>query len=167
MQFSIPPWHYNDRKTIAIAKCMIEQHKHYVVPVAMRFLGDWRAATAAGSRSSAWLESPLTFSLMKPLWNVAQNDDHTALTIDDEFMLGDKILLAPMVTAGDHRDIYLPFGHWRDQLRRVTWTGPKWLTRFEIAEHEIAIFIKCETVLCSEVERHPVCLDKKKRKDEL
>ena len=28
MQFSIPPWHYENRKTIAIAKCMIEQVTH-------------------------------------------------------------------------------------------------------------------------------------------
>ena len=89
MQFSIPPWHYNDRKTIAISKCMIEQHKHYVVPVAMRFLDDWRAATAVGSKGAAWLDSPLTFSLMKPLWHVADHDDQTALTIDDEFLVGE------------------------------------------------------------------------------
>ena len=56
----------------------------------MDFLDAWRRATAGGGggANSAWLNSPLTFSLMKPLWHVAEKNDTTALTIDDEFLVG-------------------------------------------------------------------------------
>ena len=48
----------------------------------MRFLDEWRATSAVG------LDLPLTYSLMKPLSHVGDHDDQTALTIDDEFLVG-------------------------------------------------------------------------------
>lgn len=69
-----------------------------------------------------------------PIWWIAP-EDKTAQTIDDEFLLGDKILAAPIVQQGEllsmkcssnsgaqrdystgktSRDIYLPAGNWQD-----------------------------------------------------
>ncbi|MBI2510680.1 MAG: DUF4968 domain-containing protein [Opitutae bacterium] len=46
-------------------------------------------------------------------------DDPTALHIDDEFMVGDALLAAPIVQAGERgREVYLPPGLWYD-----FWTG--------------------------------------------
>ena len=50
---------------------------------------------------------------------------------------GDDILVAPMVTEGYYRDIYLPKGFWKDQLRRISWTGPYWLRHYNIKDHEV------------------------------
>ena len=46
-------------------------------------------------------------------------DDPTALNLDDEFMVGDALLAAPVVHAGERgREVYLPRGLWYD-----FWTG--------------------------------------------
>ena len=53
--------------------------------------------------------------VVRPLWWIAPTDT-AALTDDTEFMLGDRILVAPILKEGNQRDIYLPQGKWRDQL---------------------------------------------------
>ena len=42
----------------------------------------------------------------------------------DQFMLGDKYMIAPMITEGTHRTVYLPKGTWRDDQGK-TFKGPK------------------------------------------
>ena len=39
-------------------------------------------------------------------------------------MLGDKILVAPLLTASDQRQIYLPEGTWKDVAKGETYIGP-------------------------------------------
>ncbi len=38
------------------------------------------------------------------------NDDRKALEISDQFMLGDSLMVCPLVEDSDHRDVYLPEG---------------------------------------------------------
>jgi len=53
--------------------------------------------------------------IIRPMW-YAEPEDPRAFTIDDQFMLGDDILVAPVVTLGQHeRMVYLPSGKWVDQ----------------------------------------------------
>ena len=40
--------------------------------------------------------------------------DAEAATVDDQFMLGDEILVAPMLGPGGRRSVYLPMGLWTD-----------------------------------------------------
>ena len=42
----------------------------------------------------------------------------------DQFMLGDKYMIAPMITEGTHRTVNLPKGTWRDDQGK-TFKGPK------------------------------------------
>ena len=61
--------------------------------------------------------------ILRPLWwsNV---DDQIALSIDDEFMVGDRILVAPVLEAGKKaRNIYLPKGKWKDHIKRKMLKG--------------------------------------------
>ena len=42
-------------------------------------------------------------------------DDPNTYSIEDEFMLGDDILVAPMLGPQDSRKVYLPYGEWKDR----------------------------------------------------
>ncbi len=56
------------------------------------------------SRSGAPVQRPLVFDFQ---------DDARAAAIDDEFLLGDALLVAPVLRAGaDRRSVYLPHGTW-------------------------------------------------------
>ena len=63
----------------------------------------------------------------RPVWWL-DPEDPVALALDDEFLLGSNILVAPVLTQGaTQRDIYLPKGLWREQGRGDILEGPKWL----------------------------------------
>lgn len=61
--------------------------------------------------------------IMKPLFF---NDpgDQAAYPIDDEWLLGDSLLAAPVLTDRNSRDVHLPAGRWYDVQQRRTVTGP-------------------------------------------
>lgn len=57
-------------------------------------------------------------------------------------MLGDKILVAPVVDEGAvSRNIYLPKGSWTDQDGN-THEGPKWLENYPAPLNVVPFFIK-------------------------
>ncbi|WP_295938849.1 glycoside hydrolase family 31 protein [uncultured Alistipes sp.] len=60
----------------------------------------------------------------------------------DQFMLGDRYLVAPMVTPGNTRDIRLPAGRWRDDLGEV-FEGPKQI-RAQVAPDRLPYFERIE-----------------------
>lgn len=56
--------------------------------------------------------------------------DETARTCNDEFMLGDRILAAPVVYQGvTKRMVYLPEGTWYDYQTDEKFTGPVWIIK--------------------------------------
>jgi alpha-D-xyloside xylohydrolase len=55
---------------------------------------------------------------MRPLF-VDFPDDHAAWSVEDQFMLGPDLLVAPITSSGAReRDVLLPPGRWAD-----AWTG--------------------------------------------
>ena len=54
--------------------------------------------------------------------------------------MGPDILVAPVVTKALARDIYLPRGTWRDDLRHDTIDGPRWLKDYKADLHEVPTF---------------------------
>jgi len=66
------------------------------------------------------------------------SSDEETYKIDDEYCLGDDLLVAPMVCGEKQRKVYLPKGKWKDY-----WTGETvengWL---EITTEKIPVFIK-------------------------
>jgi len=51
--------------------------------------------------------------------------DEKAYDIDDQFMFGPSILVAPILHRKDQREIYLPGGYWLDYWSGEVYSGPK------------------------------------------
>jgi len=82
--------------------------------------------------------------IVRPLWWAAGPRDEAALTVDDAFMLGDHVLVAPVVQKGaTGRDIYIPAGRWRDELRNGTiLDGGRWYLAYRVAIDELPRFTR-------------------------
>jgi myogenesis-regulating glycosidase len=101
MQFSLPPWEYGE-ESAAICREYAKLHTEY----APKILQIAKESIENG------------YPIIRPVFWRAPNDER-ALTCDDEFLLGNDILVAPVVLPNvRRRDIYLPHGSWRDY-----WTG--------------------------------------------
>lgn len=53
-------------------------------------------------------------------------DDPTAWTVDDQYMFGSKLLVAPLMEDGDTREVYLPPGTWIDYQSGEVYEGAQW-----------------------------------------
>lgn len=101
MQFSLPPWEYGEEST-SICREYAKLHLEY----APKILELAKEATQNGN------------PIIRPVFWLAPHDE-TALTCDDEFLLGNDILVAPVIAPNiRQRDVYLPPGAWRNH-----WTG--------------------------------------------
>ena len=53
-------------------------------------------------------------------------DDPRAWTVNDEYMLGRDLLVAPLTLEGeDTRTVYLPAGQWTDYFTGEAFEGPR------------------------------------------
>ena len=70
-------------------------------------------------------------------------DDPKACSVQDEFMLGDRYLVAPVLTDTDSREVYLPEGHWVEKETGRRFKAPKaGLTlRVEAKPGEIPVYL--------------------------
>ncbi|HKP14160.1 MAG TPA: TIM-barrel domain-containing protein [Blastocatellia bacterium] len=53
-------------------------------------------------------------------------DDPTSWLIDDQYMFGSDLLVAPLVEAGNSRKVYLPPGSWIDYQSGKVYAGAQW-----------------------------------------
>ena len=84
--------------------------------------------------------------IMRPLV-LHYEKDETARVCNDEFMLGDRILAAPVVYQGvTKRAVYLPEGTWYDYWTGEKITGPAWFLR-DAPLDTCPIYVKAGTVL--------------------
>jgi len=107
MQFSLAPWDYGEECN-SICRRYANLHTEF----ASRILELAKESTESGT------------PIVRPLfWLDANNED--ALTCDDEFLLGNDILVAPVVQSHVHyRDIFLPQGIWKDHWTGNVFQGP-------------------------------------------
>ncbi len=74
-----------------------------------------------------WRLKPYLLKQNAPLWRPLFwefPDDPRAWEVDDEFLLGDDLLVAPVLTEADGRTVYLPAGKWVDAWTETNYTGP-------------------------------------------
>lgn len=127
MHLSIPPNLY-DSKIQAIVKDLLDLRASLVVPEVLRVVRDH-----GGS---------VQFPVVRPIWWIDPHDTE-ALQILTEFLVGNDILVAPILEEGTvQRDIYLPKGVWQDPAFVVRHSGPVWLRGYEVSLSSVAYFIR-------------------------
>lgn len=109
MQFSVAPWRILDAKHLDICRRYALLHEQ---------MGDYILQTA---RNTARTGEPMVRSLEYMFPNQG------FINCVDQFMLGDKYMVAPMVDKGYSRIVKLPKGKWRDDRGKV-FKGPKTIT---------------------------------------
>jgi alpha-D-xyloside xylohydrolase len=75
--------------------------------------------------------------LLRPLF-FEFPDDAGSWLIEDEYLFGSDLLVAPMFAAGDARQVYLPPGRWVDFQSGKHYAGGRW---HEIAPGEIPVVL--------------------------
>ena len=84
-------------------------------------LADYRAGLMDEAETMGW-------PLVRPLF-FHHPEDATAWTIEDQFMLGEDLVMAPVMTQGAvQRELYLPQGRWVHVPTGQITAGPQWLT---------------------------------------
>lgn len=73
-------------------------------------------------------------------------NDPTSWTIDDEYMFGSSMLVAPLIEEGNTRKVYLPPGTWIDYQTNKTYDGAKW-HNITAGEIPVIILVKDHSVL--------------------
>jgi alpha-glucosidase (family GH31 glycosyl hydrolase) len=127
MQFSLAPWDYGEECT-RLCRQYAELHLEFTP----RILELASEAILSGS------------PIIRPVWWLAIQDER-ALTCDDEFLLGNDILVAPVLQPGaTSRDIYLPPGHgaWRDYWSGQIFTGDTLLSNYPAPLEILPIFMR-------------------------
>jgi len=90
--------------------------------------------------------------IIRPLWWLAPTDD-VALRCDSQFLLGDRLLVAPVLDQGARsRDIYLPGGpsiRWKDYFASESniaevLPGGTWIRNKSVELDQIAVFMHVE-----------------------
>ena len=127
MQFSIPPWVY-ESEVVNITRKFTHLHEKY-----------------ADLFIELALESVETgYPIIRPLWWIDPHSED-ALLSDDEFLVGERLLVAPVIEPGARqRNIYLPPGSWHDELRDVYVNGGIWLNKYNVDLNELAYFTKLD-----------------------
>lgn len=72
-------------------------------------------------------------------------EDKRVYSIEDEYMLGDGLLVAPVLEDSDKRDIYLPKGIWRELWSNKEFIGPCELIDYPAPLEIIPVFISSES----------------------
>ncbi|MGD0059112.1 MAG: TIM-barrel domain-containing protein [Verrucomicrobiia bacterium] len=119
------PWYYDD-ETVRIAK--------YYFDLRWR-LRDYLLAAAKSAREDG-----------VPMWRPLLYefpDDPATYNIDDEFVLGSDLLVAPLLTEFGERTVYLPRGEWGNVWTREKIGGPKTIT-VRPGLSEIPVFARAE-----------------------
>jgi len=127
IQLSVAPFDF-DKETIDISKQFTTLHAEY----SGRIIAAMKKCVRYGTPVNA------------PIWWVAPTDP-TALAIWDEYLLGERILVAPVVEKGaTQRDVYLPCGRWRDEAYpdHKVYQGPRWLRNYPAPLHVLPYFTR-------------------------
>jgi alpha-glucosidase len=83
---------------------------------------------------------------MRPLF-LEFPDDHATWPVNDEWMLGDRVLAAPVLTKGGERKVYLPAGAWFDGNTGKAVAGAQTLDLTPVPLDVIPFYVRAGTIL--------------------
>ncbi|NWI33167.1 SP15 protein, partial [Sula dactylatra] len=129
MAFSTPPWLCCDAWVLNLTRQCIQRHRDFVVPLLIKYSEEWLS---------------LGYPIFRPAWWLSPTDP-TAFTVEDEFLIGDEVLVAPITEKGQTwRDIYLPGeGHlWMDTNTARVFDGGTILRNYSASLAEVPVFVK-------------------------
>lgn len=72
--------------------------------------------------------------------------DKSLLTVDDEYMMGDRMVVAPLFAGEDSRKVVLPKGEWHDLWTGKVFQGGRSYT-VAASQENISVFVKAGSVL--------------------
>ena len=75
------------------------------------------------------------------------SDDPNCYHIEDQYMSGEILLIAPLLTEEDSRQMYIPSGEWYDFWTGESIKGPVWINMENIPIDKIPILVKAGTIL--------------------
>ncbi len=133
MQFSWAPWNY-DRNTVDLAReytCLHEDLAGYWDALADR-------AVAEGQ------------PMVRPLFLQWPGDAET-YPIYDQFLVGESLLVAPVITLESRRRVYLPEGEWLDPWGGGSLSGPQWLAEQEYPVEHLPLYVRADRTALAEV----------------
>jgi len=123
MQFSYAPWRLGE-KAVSVCRRYVKLHQDlsgYTYQLA-------RAAARDG------------FPILRPLF-YSYPDDAASWDVRDQFLLGSRFLVAPVLTRGARRrDVYLPPGRWRDFWTGALFTGPRTICAYDADLETLPLF---------------------------
>ncbi|GFS18948.1 alpha-glucosidase [Elysia marginata] len=127
LQFSVAPWDYKKHPdTTSIVKKMLAIREKYVEDI----IALMNQARDTGE------------PIVRPLWWTDPLDKE-ALRSESQFLLGNDLLVAPVLEKGQRkRDIYLPQGMWKDQVRGHIYQGKRWLRGFVAELDQVPYFTR-------------------------
>ena len=125
LQFSLGPWHF-DAETTRLCREASELHLKF-----SPYIGKLAEAIPKSGEP-----------ILRPLWyNFPM--ERGAEAVMDEFMVGDVLLVAPVVVEGQVvRDIYLPQGEWRDYKTGSMIAGGRWIRNYAAPLDTLPMFVK-------------------------
>nr|XP_020443564.1 SITS-binding protein-like isoform X2 [Monopterus albus] len=129
ISFHTPPWVCGEDRVLNLTRTYIAKHQKDVVPLIERYAEEWRMTG-----------NPI----YRPMWWLSPSDPMT-FTIDDQFLIGDEVLVAPVVEKGAvQRDIYLPDGgfQWRDSQNAQVFDGGTFLQDYPVPLEDVAVFLR-------------------------
>lgn len=123
MQFSLAPWEYGPQAE-AICRDYARLHGEFAPTIL--------ALAAEAARGGEPIIRPV-------FW--ADPSDAAAYRVDDEFLLGDRHLAAPVLAHGRRsRDVYLPSGTWTDHWSGASFNGPTTLAAYPAPLEHLPLF---------------------------
>jgi alpha-D-xyloside xylohydrolase len=83
--------------------------------------------------------------MLRPLF-LEYPDDPASWTIDDQYLFGTDLLVAPMFTNDDRRRVYVPPGVWIDYQTGRVYTGSTW-HEIQAGQIPVVLLVKNHSVL--------------------